>query len=63
MDSTETHRCAGLGDVAAGAGHAQIAERFAGLEVADRDDVYALPVASAGREPGVVEDPFEHVVG
>ena len=52
-----------LRDIAPGARDAQLDERLAGLPVADHDHARALPVAAARREPGVVEDALEHLVG
>jgi hypothetical protein len=52
-----------LSDIALGSGDRAVDEILACLRVPDDDDVVALPVATARREPRVVEDAFKDLVG
>jgi hypothetical protein len=52
-----------LGDVSAGGGDAEFGESLPRLGVTHHSDVGSLPVAAAGGEACVVEDPVERVVG
>jgi hypothetical protein len=52
-----------LCEVALHTGHAELDDRLAGRAVTDHDHAGALPVTAARREPDVVEDAFEHLVG
>jgi hypothetical protein len=52
-----------LRDVTPRTRDAQVDDRLPGLSVPDHDHPCALTVATARREPGVVEDAFEHLVG
>ena len=53
----------GLRGVAADRRLVQLGQRLPGGPVGDQHQVGALPVAAARREPGVVEDPGQYVVG
>jgi hypothetical protein len=52
-----------LRDVAPRTRDAQVDDLLPGLSVPDHYHPCALAVAAARREPGVVEDAFEHLVG
>src|SRR6478672_8868357 len=52
-----------LGDVSAGGGDAEFGESLLRLGITHHGDVGSLPVAPAGGEACVVEDPVERVVG
>ena len=52
-----------LGDVSAGAGNAEFGESLPRLGITHHSDVGSLPVAPAGGEARVVEDPVKRVVG
>ena len=54
---------AGLGDVAVGARDAQSTSASRVCRVADDDHPHALAVAATGREPRVVENSLEYVIG
>src|SRR6185437_273889 len=55
--------CHQLGDVPAGGGDSELGESLSRLGITHHDDVGSLPVATAGGEACVVEDPVQRVVG